>query len=797
MRQTISLTGIWEMSYDGVTYDKQIRIPGSIAITEESYPNPESLTGYFKKMVYLDESQIAKHKRLRFYGSDLITHVKINGKDVGTHRGGFDAFSFDVTEQMNKSENEILVVVEDKKIEDLKNEIIGKQDWYGNITGMWQPVELEILEETVINSADFEVHQDTVSVQLDIHGEFEEIKYSLSDKGTVLKAGNARDSKIVILRDDLQCWSPDHPKRYNLNITVFQNGTILDKLSKSIGFREITQNNGKIYLNGESFYMKGLLDQDYYPETDYVHPSRECLLQELQRVKALGYNTIRYHVKTPPSEYVDLADELGLLLWIDLPYAKAFDNDSKKYLAQLRDDLLKRYAYSPSFCIMTLVNESWGVDLSVEEENRWLDNFWRESKKRVKDRLIVDNSACHDNHHVQSDINDYHFYFSYPENKTLWDKHIRDFAQHDFLPFNRAGVDGLSEQDPKELPMIVSEFGVWSLSDPALWVGEWMNYSVLGITRIRDFIQEIPQKFGKNASYFFKQVQWQGYYALKHQIEQMRLHDAISGFVLTELSDIAWEANGILDYNRNDKPFTDYLKGLNQELLPILDENGTVFCSNISNQQIIGTMSISFNGKQLTSYDFVSQPMKTQRMTDIEVPKEKGVLIIQMLVDGQIVSANSYELHAFEKAANGFQVFHAYTEEAEQAAEKGNCVYIQLNSPQKGKRFEVVSTTEKVSPDKGLTWAGDWISGFFHFHPHMMGNLNTESGAQELLGTFTGLTIIHDDDYEPLIEKTLGWNFGNCSYLIRKKIGKGQIIISTLDLLNTKKMGMLNDFSFQ
>ncbi|MEA1884240.1 MAG: hypothetical protein U9N62_06955 [Thermotogota bacterium] len=780
------------MSYDGIIYDKQIHIPGSIPITEDSYPDPESLTAYFKKTVYLDESQMGKHKRLCFYGSDLITRVKINGKDVGSHRGGFDAFSFDVSEQMKKGENEILVVIEDKKIEDLKHEIIGKQDWYGNITGMWQPVDLEILEEIFIGSADFEIHQDDVSVQLTIHGAYEAIQYALSEKGKVLKEGNTKDSKMVILRDDLKCWSPDQPNRYDLNIEVIQNGSVMDKLEKSIGFREITQNNGKIYLNGEPFYMKGLLDQDYYPETDYVYPSPEFLLKELQRVKALGYNTIRYHVKTPPVEYVDLADELGLLMWIDLPYAKAFDEDSKGYLAQLRDDLMTRYAYSPSFCIMTLVNESWGLDLYSEEENRWLDDFWRESKHRVKDRLIVDNSACRDNHHVQSDINDYHFYFSYPENKQLWDKHIRDFAQHDFLPFNRQGVDGLTEKDPKELPMIVSEFGVWSLSDPALWVGEWMNYSVLGIKRIRDFIPETLKISGQNASAFFKGVQWQGYYALKHQIEQMRLHDTISGFVLTELSDIAWEANGILDYNRNDKPFTDYLKGLNQELLPIMDDNGTVFCSNITNRQVKGSLHITFNDKHLTSNDFVSQPMKTQRITDIEVPQEKGVLIIQMLVEGQIVSANSYELHIFDKESTDLKIFRAYNEEAEQAAEKGERVYIQLNSPQKTKGFEVIPTPEKVNPDSGLTWAGDWISGFYHYHPDMMGKLNYESGAEELLGTFTGFTILHSDEYESLIGKTLGWNLANCSYLIRKKIGEGEMIISTLDLIKTGKLHILS-----
>ena len=791
MRQTISLTGIWEMSYDGITYDKQIHIPGSIPITEESYPDPESLVGYFRKVVFLDKEHIHKHKRLCFYGSDLITRVRVNGEEVGRHRGGFDTFSFDVTKQMEEGENEIVVTVEDKKIEELKHEIIGKQDWYGNITGMWQPVELKLLEDTFMETADFEITQDSIDVQLNIHGKFQEVIYSLSKNGEKLKEVSTNQASFVITRDELSWWSPDHPNLYDLCVEVVQNGIVFDRLKKRVGFRDIKIKNGKMLLNGKPFYMKGLLDQDYYPETDYVHPSFEYLSKELKRVKELGYNTIRYHVKTPPQEYVDLADELGLMLWIDLPYAKAFDEESKKYLAHLRDDLMKRYAYSPSFCIMTLVNESWGVDLSSEEENRWLADFWKASKAIVKDRLIVDNSACHDNHHVQSDLNDYHFYFSYPENKALWDKNIEDFAENRFLPFREIESVDTGREEFKNLPKIVSEFGVWSLSDPALWKGNWMDYSLMGIKKIKNFVDETLEKQGQTASDLFKQVQWQGYYALKHQIEQMRLHDSISGFVLTELSDISWEANGILDYSRNDKPFTDSLRMLNQDLLPIMNDEGDIYISNITDKSVEGMMKVEFNAKTIKSCQFSSDPMKTISAGKLNTPKDKGLLKITLLTDNRVVSLNAYHLHGMDQESSEFEIFYEFTEEAEKMAESGKSVFIQLKTPQKLDGFEVVPTTRKAVESSNMTWAGDWISGFYHYHPDMMGKLNYESGAEELLGCFTGLAILHSDEYESLIGKMLGWNLGNCSYLIRKKIGKGEVIISTLDLIKTGKLNIL------
>jgi len=253
MRQTISLTGVWEMSYDGLNYDKQIHIPGSIPITEASYPDPESLVGYFRKVVFLDQEQIHKHKRLCFFGSDLFTRVRVNGEDAGCHRGGFDAFSFDVTKQMKEGENEIVVVVEDKKIEELKHEIIGKQDWYGNITGMWQPVELELLEDTFMETVDFVITQDSIDVQLNINGRFEEITYSLSKNGKKLREDSTKQASFIIHREELSCWSPDHPNLYDLCVEIVQNGTVVDRLKRKVGFRDIKSKNGKILINGKPF----------------------------------------------------------------------------------------------------------------------------------------------------------------------------------------------------------------------------------------------------------------------------------------------------------------------------------------------------------------------------------------------------------------------------------------------------------------------------------------------------------------------------------------------------------------
>ncbi len=484
MRKIINLNGKWKASYDGRVYDMRLDVPGTIPLKPENYPDPESLVCYYKKTLELCEEDLNKRKILKFYGSDLITTLSVNGEKTGTHEGGFDSFEFDVTGILSKRVNEIIIKVEDRPIKELKNTITGKQDWYGNVTGIWQPVELILNDETYINSKKFRIEKDSIDVSFDIDGSWDSIEYTIFDGRSPKNHRRVNSSRFSIERKELELWTPENPKLYDLSLKIINGSETVYKEEFRVGFREITQRDGKILINGTTFYIKGLLDQDFYPETHYVHPSKEYLRKQFLRIKSLGFNTLRYHVKTPPREYVELADELGIMLWIDLPYAMKFDTGSKKYLKKLRNDLMERYSKDPSFCILTLINESWGVNLNEKDEMEWLKEFWTDSKDKIKDRLIVDNSPCEGNHHVMSDINDFHFYFSYPENIRKWDKAMEDFSGDIFVPFEEIEKNEKGENlKIEKLPKIISEFGIWGLSDPSLWKGNWMKYPLFGIKK--------------------------------------------------------------------------------------------------------------------------------------------------------------------------------------------------------------------------------------------------------------------------------------------------------------------------
>jgi hypothetical protein len=189
-------------------------------------------------------------------------------------------------------------------------------------------------------------------------------------------------------------------------------------------------------------------------------------------------------------------------------------------------------------------------------------------------RLVVDNSACHSNFHVKSDINDYHYYRSVPERRAEWDRLTEEFAG---AATWRYSPHGDAEWRGDE-PLAVSEFGVWGLPDPALLrdaAGEepwWMETGASwgdgaayphGIEN-RFAALRLGSVFGDFPA-FIEAAQWYQFHNLKYEIESLRAHDAIQGYVITEFTDVQWEANGLLDMNRNPRVFHKRFAEVNAE----------------------------------------------------------------------------------------------------------------------------------------------------------------------------------------------------------------------------------------
>lgn len=566
--------------------------------------------GWYRKIVDIPASWLTGERAiiLGIDAADYYTEAWLNGIKVGKHEGGYLPFEFDLTQAAQPGENILTIRVDDPPA--LFSEIPhGKQGWYGPLSGIWQSVWLE---------ARAPVHIKGVQIITDLESGCVQGKVTLSGtvtdphivKGQVIDPGgkvvattqvrlltldekdyanqqSINDSKSqapVILLSFLvpqpKAWSPDQPWLYSLKIQL-QNGQVLDSLTRQIGFRAITTREGKLFLNGEPLYLRGALDQDYYPDLICTPPTEAFLEDQIHKAKELGLNCLRVHIKVADPRYYDLADRLGMLIWTELPNWTVFSEMAGKRGRATLQGILERDGHHPSIIVWTIINEDWGTDLVNEPSHRaWLKETFRWLKALDPTRLIVDNSPCEPNFHIQTDIEDYHFYRAIPDHRRDWDQFVQEFASRSSWTFCANGDAVRTGNEP----LIVSEFGNWGLPDVELlqdeqgrepwWFEtgfEWSEGVVYpqGV-RTRFHSLGLERVFG-SLEKFVEATQWQQLLALKYQIEAMRRQEGISGYVITELTDVHWECNGLLDMHRNPKTFHKEFAAINTDTVIIPD----------------------------------------------------------------------------------------------------------------------------------------------------------------------------------------------------------------------------------
>ena len=382
-------------------------------------------------------------------------------------------------------------------------------------------------------------------------------------------------------------WSPDAPNLYDLAVELMCDGAVVDAVERTIGFRRLEARDGRLFLNGAPFFMFGALDQDWHPEEECRPPSEAFLEQRFLNAKAMGLNTLRCHVKIPDRLYFDLADRLGLIVWLDMPYAQFLAPSTREALWDTFRQSVAGHGHHPAVCVWTLFNEGWGIDLDDNpDDRRWLIETFDAAKALVPDSLLIDNSPCFPrNYHLKTDIEDFHWYNGFPHQNEAFAATAQAFAGRAPWAWSPHG----DAQKRGDEPLVCSEFGVWGLPHPRdilekdgrepWWFEsghEWNDGAAYphGIeTRFRD--AGLAPIFG-DLDGFVDAAQELQYRALKYQIETLRWEQPISGYVITELNDVQWEANGLMDVRNNPRAFAGRLANLQQPWLAIARPPRTV-----------------------------------------------------------------------------------------------------------------------------------------------------------------------------------------------------------------------------
>src|SRR2546423_1480142 len=539
----------------------------------------------------LDVPQLEKGKRalLRFGAVDYLSEVFVNGRSVGTHEGGYTPFTIDVTDAVKAGANALVVRVIDPPMDEKENrarfpEMMykeiphGKQNWYVQTGGIWQPVWLDIKPAQYIEQVHVTPAMDgTVNIDVQLAGrgmEDPNLEISIRNpKGEVeFKNGfggyGRNESRVTGKVKSPQPWNLTSPALYSVEVRL--NGGA-DVKTERFGFRSFEARDGKLYLNGEPFYMIAALDQDFYPEGIYTPPSEAFVRDEMLKGKRLGLNLLRCHIKVPDPIYLKVADEVGMLVWYEIPSWNDFDHYSPKAAERGERtfaEMVERDWNHPSIVIQSVINESWGANLKEAEQRRWLRAAYERAKQLTAPlgRLIDDNSACCNNFHVKSDLDDFHQYYSIPDNHDRWDKWVADFASRPKWSFSPHGD---AERTNRE-PLIVSEFGNWGLPRLPKALPWWFprDFGGRAVTRPAGLFERFNEfKFDrlyKDFNALAEESQWHQFISLKHEIEEMRRYSAIQGYVITEFTDINWEVNGLMDMWRNPKVYATELAKIQQ-----------------------------------------------------------------------------------------------------------------------------------------------------------------------------------------------------------------------------------------
>lgn len=376
----MNLNGQWEFQAakngdalpTGQTLKESIIVPFAAESKLSGIERQEKLMWY-KRSFTLPKEWDGQRVKLNFGAVDYLATVYVNGTQVGSHKGGFTSFSFDITDQLKPGENELIVHVLDQT-DSAGEQIKGKQTsnpggiWYTSVSGIWQTVWLEPVSEASIDRLEMvpDIWNGYLKLTADVvNGEGKTIEaVALKDGVEVGRISGDANTELQVPVPDARWWTPDDPFLYDLHVTLKEGDKIHDELDSYFGMREIKL--GKVdgiqrpLLNGEFVFQMGPLDQGYWPDGIYTAPTDEALKFDIEAVKRLDMNMIRKHIKIEPARWYYWADKLGVMVWQDMPSGVSNSETAKAQYFKEYDEMVSQLQTFPSIVVYVVFNEGWG-----------------------------------------------------------------------------------------------------------------------------------------------------------------------------------------------------------------------------------------------------------------------------------------------------------------------------------------------------------------------------------------------------------------------------------------------------
>ncbi len=511
----VNLNGIWDLavSYTQTlpqAYDRQILVPfcpeSLLSGVQTHFPEGSFL--WYRRSFCLPENFQKDRVLLHIGAADQECRVYVNGREVGSHTGGYESFTLDITQALAEN-NELVVCCRD----DLRDQTMpyGKQTvkrggmWYTPVSGIWQTVWLESVPENYIRRLHIENRGYSVTVRTEP---------SLSGIVSVDGLGDfpLENGQAAITPESPRLWSPESPELYRFTVI-----TATDSVRSYFAIRslEIREHRGlpRLFLNGKPYFFHGLLDQGYWSDGIYTPASADCYAFDILAMKKLGFNTLRKHIKVEPEQFYYDCDRYGMVVFQDMvnngPYRFFRDTALPTAGLQKLDDrnfhknprqrqrfyegmaaTVSQLKNHPCICCWTVFNEGWGqfdADTGYEkckalDDTRFIDTTsgWFRRKK--------------------TDVDSRHVYF----------KPIRLKC--------------------KDKPLVLSEFGGYSYKPEGHVFNTEQTYGYGKFEKREDFSAAVEKLYRSQVLPACK--------------------EGLSAAIYTQVSDVEDETNGLLSYDR-------------------------------------------------------------------------------------------------------------------------------------------------------------------------------------------------------------------------------------------------------
>lgn len=519
-----NLNGLWEYAITDAEAEQPADFTGEILVP---FPVESALSGvmqpvlpdqrlWYRRSFDVPQAWSGRRILLHFGAVDCEAQVWVNGHSAGIHQGGFDAFSFDVTDYLQPTgPNELVVAVLDPT--DTGTQARGKQVlrpggiMYTAVTGIWQTVWLEPVSPISIESMRIvpDVDRGSVSVSVQTHSVgatgIVNVVVKEADGEIVGRAIGQVGTPVQVALPVARLWSPDTPYLYQVDVDLRAGGSVQDRVESYFGMRKVAlgkdpQGLTRILLNDEFLFQVGPLDQGWWPDGLYTAPSDEALRYDIEVTKQLGFNMLRKHVKVEPARLYYWADRLGLLVWQDMPSGdrgigpqdpdiQRTAQSAHQYYRELQAMIDGLYNH-PSIIMWVPFNEGWG-----QFDTAKVVDF----VKGYDPTRLVNNASGWTDRGV-GDVNDMH---RYPG-------------------------PGMPEPE-EERAVVLGEFGGLGLP---LEGHTWQSSANWGYV-----------------SYENSDELTEAYVDLFRQMQSL-IRDGLSGAVYTQTTDVEVEVNGLMTYDR-------------------------------------------------------------------------------------------------------------------------------------------------------------------------------------------------------------------------------------------------------